>query len=107
MRKTYGLKGYSDSCPMYLATIGGWRLCLQSTSFTANLPTPYIPSPHFCEDIFVEGNHKSLKFLAIKRKGIPGDDPLFGVHTPCTLMPEKAGQTHHDEYLAHSPSSNW
>jgi len=104
MRKTYGLKGYSDSCPMYLATIGGWRLCLQSTSFTANLPTPYIPSPHFCEDIFVEGNHKSLKFLAIKRKGIPGDDPLFGVHTPCTIMPEKAGQTHHDEYLAHSPS---
>ena len=25
-RKTYGLKGYSDSCPMYLATKGGWRL---------------------------------------------------------------------------------
>jgi len=38
MRKTYGLKGYSDSCPMYLATIGGWRLCLQSTSLTLRSP---------------------------------------------------------------------
>ena len=25
--------------------------------------------------------------------------PFYGVHTPCTLMPEKAGQTHHDETL--------
>ena len=48
--KPYGLKGYSDSCPMYLATIGGWRLCLQSTSSPVwfggrggeSLPYPYL-----------------------------------------------------------------
>jgi len=27
------------------------------------LTHPFIPSPHFREDMFLEGNHKRLKFL--------------------------------------------
>ena len=49
------------------------------------LTHPFIPSPHFCEDMFLEGNQtcprlrsgKRLKFLSVNLRPLFKEDVLF------------------------------
>ena len=52
--------------PLVITMSGdGARTTRGAGGVAANLH-PFIPSPHFCEDMFLEGNHKRLNFLNIK-----------------------------------------